>query len=179
MSAYKLWLPKTGDYLESEGDVSFVARTVEEAWEIVHERWDEHGCWMDWAERERERWIHPMIASGRVLYKRDIDAEDPSLHEGAEAGDTSFSWLDDKDRELRSNEVRVWSCGAASPHWSMSPPWRYRQWQVQVGDGEPVRCADADEAERVRLGLVAACVEAWKTAHPEYRDVASAERYFA
>jgi ABC-type glycerol-3-phosphate transport system substrate-binding protein len=173
MPKYKLWLPSAGETIDWDGDgVSFAAETAQEAFEFIHDMWDEHGCWQDWMDGDvGDGWIHPEIASGRIVYKRDIDNEE-FLHEDAEPGETTFVQLRDSGRDLAANEVRVWLPGPASPGWVIKPPWSTGtdSYEMHVGPGgAPSSHATVELAEAARDARVAEWISEWKAAHPECR----------
>ena len=111
MARYKVRLPADGDLLYDEGGSpdAVVAHTRELAVEIFRDELD----------AEDPVLIYPEIARGYVLYKRDIDNGDG--WEGAEPGDTAFTYRPDRGDALADNEVRVWMLGPPPVSWQMQP----------------------------------------------------------
>ena len=172
MPKYKLWLPSPGETIswDDGGLVSFAAENAKEAFDFINDMWDEHCCWQDWMEDGvGDGWIHSEIASGRIVYKRDIDNEE-LLHEGAEPGETTFVLLRDDGRVLWGYEVRVWLPGPSTPGWRISPPgWPDAapdSYTVSVGS-ETREFSTLASAEEGRSELVASWVQRWKAEHPE------------
>lgn len=172
---YKLKLHETGDYIYVDECVpAFVAPDINAAWDIITERHDEHAEWLDWAQQDGDKWIHPMVAIGRVVYKRDIDNED-FLPEYVEPGDTVYDIVNNVWRPLNQNEIRIWLPGLPSPHWSITPP-RYcnthlNGYRITCGGDTAVEgIQDRAKVLKVRDALCAQWQEKWKTAHPNYKN---------
>lgn len=159
MPRYTLNLAGRGDFIYSDdGDRWVAAETAGEA-----------KTYFLLNDGEWPRFVHSWIGRARCVTKRDVEAGD--CHEDAEPGDTTYEFIRDDGRELRSNEVRLWERGPWSPHWSMEPPWYHGgahdgPWLVKVGPFE-FKAATRDEACEIRDRERATATEAWKTEHPD------------
>lgn len=164
---YKVRLPPKGDCLRNDdGDTWFIGDTAEEA----HEFFADEMC-------DPVEWVHPVILSAHVLYKRDIDTEE--YHDGAEPGDTSFEIAIEWDtarllvHELKPHQLLAWITGTPRPFWTYGFARSTAGWgpgyMGKVGTdilGEDFPTIDAAQ-EAVELE-VAKRIDAWKAAHPEF-----------
>lgn len=147
---YTLVRPRPGEFLYEDGKLLVLADDAEQAKDCFDR---EYG--------ERPEFVHSLIAHGRLVYARDIETGD--CHEGAAAGDTTFSFSRDNGRKLARGEFRVWERGPLRPGWVIKPiGLKGDGFTVVVGGQKVGEAKTYPSADRLRQQAEKKCIEAWE-----------------